>query len=151
MWRFLTNSHRTSLLSPNGRYQTFLGTLREVWGSYLAPLAVWTTKKPREMVYHREGYAAHALAPTDPMPVAVWSTWSQWLSFYKFKRQTCYQLTFISVEQCQVYRIAASELLLQQLPRIAMSHALIAELLQQTGTAAEDLAQDPIEMKELLP
>jgi hypothetical protein len=85
------------------------------------------------------------------MPFAVWSSCSQWLSFYEFKRQASYQLTFIDVKQRQAFHMATSELLLQELPRIAVSHDLIMELLKQGETVAETLVQDSVAAVELRP
>jgi hypothetical protein len=97
-----------------------LGPPQEVWGSFLAALAVWTTATPPQLLYHRAGYSAHALdgRPTDTPTFVYWSPAGDWLAFYEFKRQQTYEVVFINLPAAQAYRLPASDELLQRLPAL---------------------------------
>jgi hypothetical protein len=120
MWKFLTSSGPagTRVPSPDGQYVAVLGPPQEVWGSYLAALAVWTAASPPQLLYHRAGYSAHALdsRPTDAPTFVYWGSDSNWLAFYEFKRQLAYEVVFINLPAAQAYRMPASDELIQQLP-----------------------------------
>jgi hypothetical protein len=133
MWKFLTSSGPagTRVPSPGGQYVAVLGPPQEVWGSYLAGLAVWAAARPPQLLYHRAGYAAHALGgrPTDQPTFIYWSPDGSWLAFYEFKRQQAYEVVFLNLPATQAYRVPASDELLQQLPGLLQNSARLPAFL----------------------
>lgn len=152
MWKFLTNSPTgTRVPSPNGRYIVCLGSPQEVWGSYLAALAVWTTTAPAQLLYYRAGCLAHALNQASASLFLYWSSNSEWLTFYEFKRQEVYQVAFLHVPAGQVHRVLASEELLSKLPTLGPSAEAIQAFLQVTQPSSSPLVADAVSATELRP
>jgi hypothetical protein len=134
MWKFLTSSGPagTRVPSPGGQYVAVLGPPQEVWGSYLASLAVWAAHPPR-LLYHRAGYAVHALdgRPTNTPTFVYWSPDGNWLAFYEFKRQLAYEVVLLHLPAAQAYRLPASDELLQQLPGLLQDSQRLPAFLAQ--------------------
>ena len=118
-------------MSPNGLYVAVIGSPHEVWGNYLAPLALWTTNVPHQLLYHRKDYVAHALTQ-DKQPVFLyWSNCGNWATFYEFKRQKTYEIAFVSLADGVTFKVSASDSLLQHLGEISSSDTNILAFLQQ--------------------
>lgn len=155
MFTFLTNSRPRGreLPSPDGRYVALLGAPREVWGNYLADLALWTAGPAPRLLYHRAGHQAHFLPPSTPenLIFGYWTPDSKWLIFYEFKRQETYQLIFIDVPAGQAYRVPASDELLTLLPTLAGSSAALEAQLHALRPAASPLLTEAVTTAELRP
>lgn len=151
MWKFLTKSSPSArqIFSPNHLYVACVGAPHEVWGNYTAPIALWEANDPRGLLYHREGYLAHALSPGENPTFVYWSECNNWMFFYEFKRQEVYQLVFIELPQRQVYRLLASDTLLTQLAESRLSNASIMSLLQQEKAVLAKLVLNPVTSDEL--
>lgn len=121
------------LPSPNGQYVAVIGAPREVWGNYLAELALWAVASPPRLLYYHAGYAAHALDmhQADQPNFLYWSQAGEWLTFYEVKRQQTYQVVFIHAATGQVYRVPATDELIAQLPALSQSSPQIAAFLQR--------------------
>ncbi len=150
MWKFLTSKRKvgTQVLSPGGKYIAMLGVPVEVWGNYLAPLALWTATEPRQLLYHRQGHATHALDPSGTS-FLYWSRCGNWLSFYEIKRQETYQIVFLDVTGGIAYRVPSSDVLLQMLPETSRSIESILALLQHQKHVQGPLICDPVSGEEL--
>ena len=133
MWKFLTNNRAksTKVISPNGLYVAIIGSPHEVWGNYLAPIALWTTNVPHQLLYHRKDYTAHALTPSDKPIFLYWSSCGNWTTLYEFKRQEAYQIVFVNLSEGVTYTVPASDSFLQQLGEISVSSTNILAFLQQ--------------------
>jgi hypothetical protein len=146
MWKFLTNSapFGTPLPSPGGQYVAVVGPPQEVWGNYLAGLALWTVGRPPRLLYYRAGHLAHALAehPAGQPTFLYWSQAGDWLTFYEFKRQQTYQVVFVEVATSQAYRVPATDELLAQLPALSQDGAPIKAFLQQAAPEIGPLVVD---------
>ena len=136
---------------PGGQYVAVLGPAREVWGNYLADLALWERASPPRLRYHRAGHAAHALAvpPTGPPVFVYWSLAGDWLTFYEVKRSVTYQVVFVQVAAGRVYRVPATAVLLAQLPVLSQHGPQIVAFLHQNahGTAPLVLHEAPAELR----
>jgi len=143
MWKFLTNSRPadTAQPSPGGRYVAVLGPPQEVWGSALAPLAVWAATPPR-LLYYRTGYLAHALSPGAAPVFLYWSTAGEWLTFYEFKRQQAYEVTFLHLPASLAYRVPATDELLKSLPALSQDAAKIEAFLASAQPSKTPLVAD---------
>lgn len=141
----------STLPSPDGQYVALLGPPQEIWGNYLAGLALWTTAAAPRLLYHRAGYQAHLLPASTPevFIFGYWTPDSKWLVFYEFKRRTSYQLAFIDVPGGQVYRVPASTELLRQLPALARSSSQLEALLPTLQPSAAPLPADVVAPPEL--
>ena len=137
--------------SPGGEYVAVLGPAREVWGNYLADLALWERASPPRLRYHRAGHAAHALAvpPTGPPVFLYWSPAGDWLTFYEVRRSETYQAVFIQAAAGQMYRVPATAELLAQLPTLSQHGPQIADFLHQAAPGARPLVLDnaPAELR----
>lgn len=151
MWKFLTSKRPsgTPVLSPGGRYVAVIGAPLEVWGNYVAPLALWTTTEARrQLLYHRQEHAAHAL-DTAGSTFLYWSQCGNWLSFYEFKRQETYQIVFLDIVGGIAYRLPASDALLQELPEISVSKESILALLHHEKHLLSPMVHDAVLTEEL--
>lgn len=121
------------LPSPEGQYIAVVGAPQEVWGNYLADLALWAVAGPPRLLYYRAGYSAHALHrhQTDQPTFVYWSQAGDWLTFYEFKRQHTYQVVFMHPATGRLYRVPATDELLAQLPIISQSGAQLEAFLQK--------------------
>jgi predicted component of type VI protein secretion system len=146
MWKFLTNSTPagTPLPSSGGQYVAVVGPPQEVWGNYLAGLALWEAGRPPRLLYYRAGHSARALAvhPADQPTFLYWSLAGDWLTFYEFKRQQTYEVVFIHTATGQAYRVLATDALLAQLPALSQKGAQIEAFLQQADHSVGPLVQD---------
>jgi len=151
MWKFLTNSTPAGprVPGPGGQYVAVLGPPQEVWGSYLAGLAVWATAASPRLLYHHSGYSAHALDghPTDAPTFVYWSPDGNWLAFYEFKRQLAYEVVFLNLPAAQAYRVPASDELLQQLPELIQSSARLSAFLASVSTGPLVAEAAPTELR----
>jgi hypothetical protein len=123
-----------------------LGAPQEVWGNYLVDFALWAVAGPPRLLYYRAGYSAHALdvLPTDPPTFLYWSYAGDWLTFYEVKRQHTYQVVFIHVAAGQVYRVAATDELVRQLPLLSHAGPQLAAFLQQAAHHVGPLMHDAV-------
>ena len=153
MWKFLTNNRAksTGIVSPNGLYVAIIGSPHEIWGNYVAPIALWTTSVPHQLLYHRKDYAAHALPQHDTPFFLYWSSCGNWATFYEFKRQEAYQLAFVNLLEGVTYRVPASDLLLQQLGEISISSTHIMAFLQQHEHFQSATPVEQVSLTELQP
>lgn len=126
---------------PGGQYVAVLGPAREVWGNYLASLALWEGASLR---YHRAGHAAYALAvpPTGPPVFLYWSPAGDWLTFYEVRRSETYQVVFIQAAAGRVYRVPATAELLAQLPTLSQHGPQLTALLRRAAHHPGPLVQD---------
>lgn len=151
MWKFLTNSAPAGprVPGPGGQYVAVLGPPQEVWGSYLATLAVWAAARPPRLLYHRAGYAAHALdgRPTDAPTFVYWSPDGNWLAFYEFKRQLAYEVVLLNLPAAQVYRLPASDELLQQLPGLLQNSQRLPAFLASASAGPLVAEAAPAELR----
>jgi hypothetical protein len=136
----------TTLPSPSGQYVAVVGAHREVWGNYLADFALWSVASPPRLLYYRAGHAAHMLGAhqTDQPTFLCWSQLGDWLTFYEVKRQQTYQVVFVHAASSQVYRVAATDELLRQLPALSQSGSQIKIFLQQVVHSIGPLPQDAV-------
>jgi hypothetical protein len=143
--------NNTLLRSPGERYVVVVGTPKEVWGNYLADIALWAVASPPQLRYYHAGHAAHALqVPLAGQPAFFyWSSDGEWLTFYEVKRQHTYQVVFIQAATGQTYRLPATNDLLLQLPVISQSGPHIAAFLQQKEVSTTQLLPDdvPVELR----
>lgn len=141
----------TALPSPSGQYVAVVGAHQEVWGNYLADFPLWAVASPPRLLYYRAGHAAHALdvRPTDQPTFLHWSHTGDWLTFYEVKRQQNYQVVFIHAATGQVYRVAATDELLLQLPVLSQSGPQLADFLQPIAQSTSHLlpGEVPIELR----
>ena len=153
MWKFLTNNRAkgTRTISPNGLYVAITGSLHEIWGNYTAPLALWTTSTPHQLLYHRKNYVAHALNQSDKPNFLYWSDCGKWATFYEFKRQETYQIVFISLLEGVAYRVPASDSLLQRLGKISLNDTSILTFLRQHEYLKPTIHVDQVSLIELQP
>lgn len=123
------------LPSPGGQYVAVLGAPQEVWGNYLADLALWAVASPPRLLYRRAGHSAHALDrhQTDQPTFVYWSQAGDWLTFYEFKRQQTYQVVFLHPATGRLYRVPATDELLAQLPVISQSGPQLEAFLQKAA------------------
>jgi hypothetical protein len=135
--------------SPGGQYVAVLSRPQEVWGSFLASLAVWTTATPPHLLYYRAGYSAHALdgRPTDRPTFMYWTPTGNWLAFYEFKRQQVYEVVFINLPAAQAYRVPASNELLQQLPSLMQSSQRLSPFLASSSAGSLVADTAPAELR----
>jgi hypothetical protein len=151
MWKFLTNSGPagTRVPSPGGQYVAVLSPPQEVWGSFLASLAVWTAATPPQLLYYRAGYSAHALDghPTDTPTFVYWSPTGDWLAFYEFKRQQAYEVVFINLPAAQAFRLPASDELLQQLPGLLKDSQRLSAFLASASAGPLVAEAAPAELR----
>ncbi|GEM_PF-2711952 len=136
----------TVLPSPGGQYVAVTSAPWEVWGNRLADLALWAVASPPRLLYHRAGHVAHALGEcqTDPPTFLYWSSAGDWLTFYEFKRQHTYQVVCIHVAAGQVYRVAATDELVRQLPLLSQAGSQLAAFLQQAVHCVGPLVHDAV-------
>ena len=153
MWKFLTNNRAksTRIVSPNGLYVAIIGSLYEIWGNYLAPIALWTTNAPHQLLYHRNNYAAHAVNQSDEPTFLYWSSCGNWATLYEFKRQEAYQIVFTSLLEGTTYRILASDSLLEQLGEISLNSTSILAFLRQYEHVKSATPVDRVSLMELQP
>lgn len=136
----------TTLPSPSGQYVAIVSPHREVWGNYLADFALWAVANPPHLLYYRAGHVAHALGArqTDQPTFLYWSQLGDWLTFYEVKRQQTYQVVFVHAATSQVYRVAATDELLRQLPALSQSGPQIRVFLQQVAHSIGPVLQDAV-------
>lgn len=151
MWKFFTSKRAagTTVPSPGGNYVALLGTPLEVWGNYVAPFALWTATEPRQLLYHRQEHAAHALDAAG-VTFLQWSQCGNWLSFYEFKRQETYEVVLLDINGGVAHRLPATDALLQKLPKISGSKESIQALLQHEKHLSGPMVHDSVLAEELL-
>ena len=151
MWKFLANSDPagTHVLSPGGQYVAVLSPPQEVWGSFLAGLAVWTTATPPQLLYYRAGYSAHALNghPTNAPTFVYWSPTGDWLAFYESKRQQAYEVVFMHLPAARAYRLPASDELFQQLPGLIKDSQRLPAFLASASAGPLGAEAAPAELR----
>jgi hypothetical protein len=123
-----------------------VGAYQEVWGNFLADVALWAVASPPRLLYYRAGYAAHALGmrQAEQPTFLYWSQAGDWLTFYESKRQQTYQVVFMQAATGRVYRVAATDALLRQLPVLSQSGPQIEAFLQQAAHCVGPLLRDAV-------